>query len=240
MSRQRPEALGSGPLTEEAIAEITFDAEDGPSEATRDAIRRAVTADLRPVEILSVRRRMIYVLAAGVMCALLAVVSFGAAGIHGMSRQVVGVAVAGVVALLAALAIGGSFTPRGHALLGSSTRGLVVATLIVGWTIYLFSGMTDEALASAFAGPAIGCWLRSLGAGILGGGVFMFIWRGTDPWTPRLSGALIGACAGTIASAGVGIPCPSVHGGHLLIGHWLAVPVLALLGALVARRVLEP
>lgn len=49
-----------------------------------------------------------------------------------------------------------------------------------------------------------------------------------------------GVCAGTIASAGVGIPCPGEHGGHLLVGHWLAVPLLALFGALIGRRVPSP
>jgi hypothetical protein len=230
----------SNEMSDEAIGALSIADDLSPSEATRDAIRRAVMADLEPGEVLSVKRRAAYVFAAGVASAALVVVSYGAAGVHGLAKHVVATVVAGVVAALAALAIGGSFTPSMQARLGRSSRGLFVASLIVAWTLYVFSGMTDQALGTAFAGPALGCGLRSMLAGLLGCGAFMFIWRRTDPWTPRISGALIGGCAGTIASAGVGIPCAAEHGGHLLIGHWLAVPLLALFGALVARRVLAP
>ncbi len=68
----------------------------------------------------------------------------------------------------------------------------------------------------------------------------MWVWRKTDPWTPRLSGALIGACAGIIASTSVGIVCAAGHGGHVLVGHWLVVPLLAIAGFAVSRRVLAP
>ena len=55
-----------------------------------------------------------------------------------------------------------------------------------------------------------------------------------------MSGALIGACAGAIASAAAGIPRAVEQVDHLLIGHWLAVALLALADALLARRVLAP
>ena len=227
-------ALSSG-FPEEAFA-VT----DKPSEATREAIRQAVLADLKPVEAVSMGKRALFVLGIGVASALLVVISYGGAGLQGLAKHVVGTVVTAVVAVLATLAIAGSFTPKLQAKLGRSQRALVLATLVVAWTVYLASNITDQALGTALAGPAIGCWLRSLLAGLVGCGAFLYIFRRTDPWTPRISGALLGACAGTIASAGVGIPCPSETGGHLMVGHWLAVPLLALFGAIVARRVLEP
>ena len=211
-----------------------------PSKSTREAIREAVRADLKPVEAVSIHKRALFVLGIGVASALLVVISYGGAGLQGLAKHAVGTVVTAIVALLATLAIAGSFTPALQAKLGRSQRGLLLATVVVAWTVYLTANITDQALGTALAGPAIGCCLRSLFAGLLGCGAFLYIFRRTDPWTPRISGALLGACAGTIASAGVGIPCPSETGGHLMIGHWLAVPVVALVGALAARRVLEP
>ena len=213
---------------------------EGPSAATSDAIRRAVHADLCPVKRRSLGRRMLFVLAAGLATGLLVVVSYGGFGFTGMSRHVAATVVCSLLAGLAAIALGGSFTPKVTALPPGSTRMLLLATLVVTWSLYLVAGVADEAMATALSASSVGCGLRSTLAGAVGAGAFMWIWRKTDPWTPRLSGALIGACAGAIASAGVGIPCPPEQGGHMVVGHWLAVPVLALLGALMAPRVLSP
>jgi hypothetical protein len=68
----------------------------------------------------------------------------------------------------------------------------------------------------------------------------MWVWRRADPWSPRVTGAFIGAASGCIATAGVSVACTMQHAGHLMLGHWLAVPLLALAGALVARRTLAP
>lgn len=233
MTHAKDDLSGSRPFEQLGDAE-------GPSEATRRAIRQAVLRDLEPVPAVSMGRRALYVLLAGMASALLVVVSYGGSGLEGLHRHLAATVVAGVVAGLAALAIAGSFTPKLQARLGRSRRGLIVATLVTAWTLYISSGITEHALTTAHIDPALGCGLRSLVAGLVGFGAFLYIFRRTDPWTPRVSGALIGACAGIITSAGVGIPCVTSHGGHLFLGHWLAVPVLALIGALVARRVLEP
>jgi hypothetical protein len=213
---------------------------EGPSAATSDAIRKAVHDDMCPVKRRSLGHRMFFVLAAGLATGVLVVVSFGGFGLTGVSRHVAATIVCSLLAGLAALALGGSFTPRIQALPPKSTRMLLLATLVVTWSLYLVAGVADQALATALSASSVGCGLRSTLAGAIGAAAFLWIWRKTDPWTPRLSGALIGACAGAIASAGVGIPCPPAHGGHMVVGHWLAVPVLALLGALVAPRVLSP
>jgi len=224
----------------EELPEDVFAVDESPSEATREAIRKAVLDDLKPVEAVSVRKRALYVLGIGIASALLVVISFGGAGLRGLAKHAVATIVTAAVAALASLAVAGSFTPKLQASLGRSYRGMLIASLIIGWTVYLASHVTDQALGTALAGPAIGCWLRSMLAGMVGLSAFLYVFRRTDPWTPRVTGALLGACAGAIASAGVGIPCPSETGGHLVVGHWLAVPVLALIGALIGRRTLAP
>ena len=225
---------------EDDLSDIQITNEEGPSEAARRAIREAVMAEMEPVEAMPLVQRGLFVLGAAVATAALVVVSYGGMGLVGITKNAVASVVCIAVALLTALAIGGSFSEKGQQALGRSNRSVLVATIVVAWSLYLFSGMTDQALGTALAGPAIGCMTRSIVAGALGCAAFMWIWRKTDPWTPRISGALLGACAGAIASASVGIPCAAEVGGHLFVGHWVAVPLLALGGALISRRVLQP
>jgi hypothetical protein len=123
---------------------------------------------------------------------------------------------------------------------GRDTRIVAVAMIIAGWALYLVSTNNQVAWSSALNAMAGGCAMRSIGAGMLGGAAFMWVWRKSDPWSPRVSGALIGACAGIIASAHVGIVCAGGHGGHVLVGHWLVVPLLAIAGFAIAPRVLAP
>ncbi len=214
--------------------------DEGPSDATRDAIRNAVRADLEPVRSASVSARVAMGAGAAIACGALVVISFGSAGFDGLRRNLIAVAITAVAALLTALFVGASLSRRADGWSSRRARTLLVATVITGWSLYIIASVTDEALGAALRWAAIGCSFRSVVAGLVGLGAMLWVWRGTDPWSPRVSGALMGACAGSIASAGVGIPCPSDQGGHLMLGHWLAVPILAAIGAAISKRVLAP
>jgi hypothetical protein len=99
---------------------------------------------------------------------------------------------------------------------------------------------TDGDLMSGLAVKALGCAARSLGVGAFVWLALAWIWRGSDPWSPRRSGAVLGAVVGCTSCAAVGIACLTEHAGHVVVGHWLAIPLLAALGALLARRVVAP
>jgi hypothetical protein len=230
--------MPSEPSPEQSLPELPLD--DGPSDRTREAIFAAVMSDLRPVRPMTLRARAMLVLAVAVAAAAAAVVSFGRIGIASCAHHSADVVACGIVAIVAALAIGGSQSPRVQVALQRANRGLLLALLLVAWTAWVASGLHETGLETAFTMESVGCGLRSLFVGALAFAGFAFIWRKTDPWSPRLTGALFGACAGLVASAGVGMVCPPAFGGHALIGHWLAVPILAGLGALVSRPLLAP
>jgi hypothetical protein len=90
------------------------------------------------------------------------------------------------------------------------------------------------------AGGAVGCGLHALLFGAIAAGGTLFVWRGTDPLTPGLSGALAGLVGGLAGSVAIGVACPSGETWHLWIGHGVAVLLLAFAGWLVGRRWLAP
>lgn len=92
----------------------------------------------------------------------------------------------------------------------------------------------------ATATHAVSCGLVSLFLGALVSGGILLMWRGTDPLTPGLSGALVGLVGGLGGAVGVGIGCPSHEAWHLGCAHGFTVIALVFLGGAVGRRLLSP
>lgn len=218
----------------DSLPELSF---DGPSQETGRAIREAVAADLDKVAPRTLRTRTLHALVVAAIVGALTIASFGPGALAHVLDDPPTLFVGALITIATVLIATSAFAPRLKPL-GRDTRGLVVAVGIAAWSLYLVSTVSEVDWSSI--GTASGCAVRSLGAGIVGAAAFMWVWRKTDPWTPRLSGALIGVCAGIVASAHVGIVCAGAHGGHVLIGHWLVVPVLAACGFAFSRRVLAP
>lgn len=219
------------------LPEMSF---GSPSAATGEAIREAVAADLEKVVPRSLGTRLVHALVMAVIVGVLTIASFGPNAFTGSFAAPELLAVGALVAVGAVVLVGAAFWSRLEAV-SRDGRALVVLGILAAWSIYLLTDAADADLSTALEGASLGCGLRSLGAGVLGGAAFMWVWRKADPWTPRVTGALIGTCAGVVASAHVGVVCSGAqHGGHLLVGHWLAVPLTALVGVLVSRRVLAP
>jgi hypothetical protein len=88
-----------------------------------------------------------------------------------------------------------------------------------GLRAHLLCVVTTIALA---AGPLIAfAWLR----------------RGSDPASPRLTGAALGAAAGAWGDAAHVPICGYTAPAHIIIGHILPVALLALVGVIVGDRV---
>jgi MYXO-CTERM domain-containing protein len=68
----------------------------------------------------------------------------------------------------------------------------------------------------------------------------LVVWRGTDPLTPGLSGALAGVAGGLAGACGIGCACAATETWHLWISHGLMVALLGGVGWLVGRRWLAP
>jgi hypothetical protein len=92
----------------------------------------------------------------------------------------------------------------------------------------------------ATASHAMGCGLVSLFFGALVSGGVLLMWRGTDPLTPGISGALVGLVGGIGGAVAMGIACPSHEAWHLGLSHGLGVIALVFLGGVVGRRLLSP
>jgi hypothetical protein len=122
--------------------------------------------------------------------------------------------------------------------------GLVVGVplLFVG---YLALVSTEQFALAKFAtgqpaGHALGCGLVALFLGALVAGGAMVAWRGTDPYSPGLSGALIGVVGGIASGAGMTVACPSHEAFHACFAHGLVVFALAVAGFGLGRRLLPP
>jgi hypothetical protein len=146
------------------------------------------------------------------------------------------------IALLAVLAVG--FSPR------LANFRLWRIAIIIGLPVsfYLYMAYNSSALSSlaAFLGSASHCahaaqcgaFASILGAvGALG---LMLMLRGSDPFCPRLSGALLGLIGGVVGALSTGIVCPGQVVWHTVLGHGLSLVALGLVGAVVGRRILAP
>lgn len=89
-------------------------------------------------------------------------------------------------------------------------------------------------------GHAIGCGGIALLMGALVAGGALFAWRRTDPYTPGISGALIGVVAGLASGSGMTVACSSHEMLHACFAHGLIVFALAALGFGFGRRLLAP
>ena len=107
-----------------------------------------------------------------------------------------------------------------------------VPVLFIG---YLALVSTEQFAFAKFAqgypaGHAIGCGLVALFFGALVAGGAMFAWRGTDPYNPGISGAMIGMVGGLASGAGMSVACPSHEAFHSCFAHGMVVFALALAG----------
>lgn len=104
------------------------------------------------------------------------------------------------------------------------------------WALDAFAEFADGAKAEhAFRCGGI-CFM--VGA-IMSSGV-MLLWRGTDPLTPGLTGALLGLVGGMGSALGMGIFCPSHETWHVCVSHGVVLASLAVLGGAAGRRLLAP
>jgi hypothetical protein len=87
---------------------------------------------------------------------------------------------------------------------------------------------------------AVGCSLIGLLFGALVSGGVLLLWRGTDPLSPGLTGALVGLVGGVGGALAIGVACPSQEGWHACFSHGLGVLAFAGFGCAVGRRLLAP
>jgi hypothetical protein len=148
-----------------------------------------------------------------------------------------------VLVLVAVLATGLAFPPGRRP---SRTLRIAAAIAIpIAFMLYIIATAATHSPFAVFsqgapAHHALRCGITCLMLGALVSGGVLFLWRGTDPLTPTLSGAIAGLTGGLGSALALGVACPSHEAWHVGISHGLVVVAMVGIGALVGRRLLSP
>lgn len=208
------------------------------------ALRARVLGSVRarPSPTRAVVRRRALVVALAFSFALLAVCVQGVP----LDRRPAGALAAGALwyALVFALTARALVWPRGRALWPA--RGVLRA--VVGGTP---AALALHAVASSALGPpapppgdppaaALTCALASAVLGVVAFAGLVAAYRASDPATPGLSGAALGALAGAWVALSQQLQCPFGDPAHVLATHVLPVVALSFLGWVVGRLALDP
>jgi hypothetical protein len=154
-----------------------------------------------------------------------------------------------IAAAAFSLSVGGLLlagaVPGGAGGFGVSARKTLFAVLaILGFTTLAFQAESFLSMTAFLeeesARHATKCAGHSLLSGVVGSSVLMFLWRRTDPFSPGLTGALLGLLGGALGTLSVGMLCSSGEGLHLTLGHGLSLLLLAGLGVFCGRKWLTP
>jgi hypothetical protein len=126
-----------------------------------------------------------------------------------------------------------------------SLRLLLAVALPIAFMAYLAYAAQQrlplgEFMTHGDPGWAVACGLHALLFSAIAAAGTLFLWRGTDPLTPGLSGALAGLVGGLGGAAAIGVACPSGETWHLWIGHGVTVVLIVLASFVVGRRWLAP
>jgi hypothetical protein len=198
-----------------------------PSSTCNQKIHSTCTKDLQACQAMSARRRSLISLAVLLVVgtALLILTRRGLSGVTAAALWgALGWAIVQTVILFLGFARQQS---------GSSTRVRLGMTVLVPLLFFGYltlirtsSPPLGEFIAhSENTGHALHCGLFSFVIGAFAACGILFLWRKTDPFTPRLSGSLAGLLGGLGAATPIGLVCPGTDCWHLWLAHGLSLVV---------------
>jgi hypothetical protein len=216
-----------------------------PSAAVSAAIHQICTADLHPVKSRSIADRIVrsILLSGGLFAVLLAL----GWRLHPPQRAVA-VALAGAlvwgIAQASVIIVGLGRAPgkRAHRFI----RWAVVFAVPMAFFVHLTlaSDVTlsiqDFVTAPHSMRHTVVCGVHALLFGVMAMATLFTLWRRTDPFSPRLSGAVAGLAGGLVGAVALDMTCPHLEAWHLWIGHGLTLVALVLAGWYAGRRWLAP
>ncbi len=174
--------------------------------------------------------------------AFLPLIGFEAHDLH-LGERPLGFVVVNVVgwALLAFVATWGA-VGRGRSMLGRRHGWLLAIALslpplLLGIAAAAY-GPWPQAMTIDCGGPGdFKCCAVTLALAIGPLAAFAYARRQSDPVHPKLTGAALGASAGTWAAVSMAMHCPVTSIRHVVIGHIAPVIAFALIGLIVGARV---
>ena len=216
-----------------------------PPRGVEAHIRQACTKQLVPVRPMSARRRTVWsVISSGAMFAVLLAIGW----MRHPPESAVTTALVGAVVwgcIQAAVLWAGMSRPPGRRL-PRRLRWAVIAVVLAGFFLYLTVAATHVLSPKEFLDSpgstrsTVVCGIHALVFGLLAAGVLMALWRGTDPFSPRLTGAVAGLGGGLVGGVALDMTCRSVEAWHLWLGHGLMLVLVVAAGWAVGRRWLSP
>jgi hypothetical protein len=84
------------------------------------------------------------------------------------------------------------------------------------------------------------CGIHALLFGAMASAALFILWRRTDPFSPRLTGALTGLAGGLVGAVALDMTCTSLEAWHLWLGHGATLLALVLGGWVIGRKWLAP
>jgi hypothetical protein len=225
--------------------EFNWPAAPQPPAALSDAIRRACTADLAPIQPRRASRGVVAsIITSGVIFAVLLAVGW----MRHPPRDAVIDALLGAVAwglLQASVLFVGHGKPPGL----RCNKSLRWAALLVVPTAFLIHllvstgsmlSLHDFLVAPRSLRSTISCGVHSLLFGALATVVLFVMWRRTDPYCPRLTGALTGLAGGMVGAVALDMVCANNEGWHLWLAHGLTLIAFVFAGWFAGKRWLTP
>ena len=229
---------------QDPLAEIDWPKPAAPSEGVSHAIHEKCTKGLGSHACVSARRKAALSLLLPVLCVgVFTVLAMLKGTPDGALRSGLYGALGWAVVLAVVLLVGMARPPGRRP---AAALRLVMAVLVpIAFFVYLALTAWSQVPFSAFAHGAriehaLGCGMICLVVGGIVTGSVLLLWRGTDPLTPGVSGAIAGLVGGVGSALALGVACPSHEGWHLGFSHGLVVVALVILGGAVGRRLLAP
>jgi hypothetical protein len=112
----------------------------------------------------------------------------------------------------------------------------------LAWLAVPFGAFIGVGTASGFAADelggfdhVVGCLARGVGFALVPLLVLLIVWRRVDPYTPRLTGGVLGAVAGLAGAVATCVACPHTTLIHVAIAHVGTIAAGVVLGSLGSR-----
>ncbi len=206
-----------------------------PSAELGARIRTECTKDLQPARGLSPLARV------GIsLVAMLAVCAFVLLKRPSGATSSVLLGIAGWVVVMVGVLLAGASPKRLPRQLRLAIAVLVPVAFFGSLALFSSEWLPLGAFMTEHAHAAAGCSQQAMLFGALTSGIMLFTWRGTDPFSPALTGSLLGLGGGVAGALAIGVACPSGETWHLWLGHGIGVVLFAAVGSLIGRRWLAP
>lgn len=213
-----------------------------PRQAVGEAVRRECTAGLCAKKIVPRRARLL-------ACALLLAFLLGGSSLlasglldTGYAWTALWGALGWAIVLLAILSV----NLRPQVVPPLIWKVITLGCLPAGFFFYLTqSGQANPSFSvfindSGMCAHAVRCGLMTSLVGAVAAAGFFYVWRGSDPFSPRASGIGLGLMGGIAGALVAGVVCPGQNYWHVVFAHGLGLVILAVAGAAIGRRVLSP